>query len=177
MTSLLFRNRFRVPSARLQGWDYRRPGIYAVTICVKDRVCCLGDVVADDVAISPFGEIVAEEWLTIPRTHPHVVLDEWIVMPDHLHGILIFQGENRLPSKAGLPAGSLGAVVGQFKKRATKRIRARRRPEFSWQERYFDQILRNQEDLESYRIYIRGNPLRWHPPDPIALGESGPAVP
>jgi REP-associated tyrosine transposase len=60
MAPLLFRNRFRVPSTRLQGWDYRRPGVYAVTICVKGRVCCLGEVVADDVALSPFGVIVAE---------------------------------------------------------------------------------------------------------------------
>jgi putative transposase len=161
MPPLLFRNRYRVPSARLRGWDYRWPGVYAVTICVKGRVCCLGEVVEADVALSRVGVIVAEEWLTIPHTYPQVVLDEWIIMPDHLHGILIFQGEDRPLPKGGLTAGSLGALVGQFKQRATKRIRALRRPEFSWQERYFDQILRDDEDLERYRVYIRENPLRW----------------
>lgn len=164
MAPLLFRNRFRVPSTRLRGWDYRWAGIYAVTICVQGRVCCLGEVVEADVALSPFGVIVAEEWLAIPHTHPQVALDEWIVMPDHVHGILIFQGEDRPVPQDGLPAGSLGAVVGQFKKRATKRIRLRRRPEFSWQDRFFDQILRNNEDLELYRAYIRENPGRWRPP-------------
>lgn len=170
MAPLLFRNRFRVPSARLQGWDYRWPGIYAVTICVKDRVCCLGEIVETDVALSPLGVIAAEEWLEIPRTHPQVVLDEWIIMPDHVHGILILQGEDRPAPKGGLSSGSLGAVVGQFKQRTTKRIRARQRPDFSWQERFFDQILRSDDHLERYRLYIRENPLRWSVEDGIDAG-------
>ena len=165
MPSLLFRNRYRVPSARLRGWDYRWPGAYAVTICVRERVCCLGEVVETDVALSPFGVIVAEEWSAIPRIHPQVALDEWIIMPDHLHGILILQGEPGPSSRKGLTAGSLGAVVGQFKERTTKRIRAQRRPEFAWLERFFDQILRDDDAVERYRVYIRENPLRWRLPD------------
>jgi REP-associated tyrosine transposase len=113
--------------------------------------------------------------MAIPQTYPQVVLDEWIIMPDHVHGILIFQGEERPLPKGGLPSGSLGAVVGQFKKRATKRIRARRQPAFSWQERYFDQILRDEEDLERYRVYIRENPGRWRAPGSEPEdGEGGP---
>ncbi|HWM89793.1 MAG TPA: hypothetical protein VN493_03430 [Thermoanaerobaculia bacterium] len=111
--ALLFRNRFRVPSARLRDWDYRWPGVYAVTICVKGRVCCLGEVVEADVTLSPFGVIVAEEWLAIPQTHPQVALDEWIIMPNHIHGILIFQGDHPPAPVDGLSPGSLGAVVGQ----------------------------------------------------------------
>jgi putative transposase len=122
------------------------------------------------VALSPFGAIVAEEWLAIPRTSPRVILNEWIVMPDHVHGILIFRWEARPLPESSPSAGSLGAVVGQFKKRATKRIRARRQADFSWQERYFDQILRDDEDLERYRAYIRGNPGRWRWPDPRSVG-------
>ncbi len=158
MAPLLFRNRYRVPSARLPGWDYSWPGVYAMTICVQGRDRCLGEVVEDDVVLSPFGVIVAEEWLAIPRMHGHVVLDEWIVMPDHLHGILIFEAP--IP-KDSPPTPSLGVVVGQFKKRVTKRIRMQRRPEFSWQERYYDQILRDEEALDRYRAYVRENPARW----------------
>lgn len=158
MTPLLFRNRYRVPSARLPGWDYSWPGVYAVTICVQGRDRCLGEILGDDVALSPFGAIVAEEWQAIPRMHPQVILDEWIVMPDHLHGILVFEGKERLNARC---AESLGKVVGQFKQRATKGIRARRRPEFAWQDRYFDQILRDDENLQRYRAYIRENPTRW----------------
>ncbi len=138
----MFRNRYRVPSARLRGWDYRWPGVYAVTICVLGRVCCLGEVVGGEMVRSRFGEMAAEEWLRIPEAHPHVVLDDWIVMPDHVHGILIFQSEGGAGPKNGLPAGSLGAVIGQFKQRTKKRIRCRQFPDFTWQERFFDQILR-----------------------------------
>lgn len=158
MEPLLFRNRYRVPSTRLPGWDYSWPGVYAVTICVQGRDRCLGEVVGDDVGLSPYGAIVAEEWLAIPGMHRHVNLDEWIIMPDHLHGILIFEAREGPITQ---PAESLGRVVGQFKQRATKRIRARRHPDFSWQERYFDQILRDEENLNRYRAYIRENPARW----------------
>lgn len=60
MAPLLFKNRYRAPSARLPGWDYSWPGVYAVTICVQGRDCCLGEVVEDEVALSPYGAIVAE---------------------------------------------------------------------------------------------------------------------
>lgn len=162
MGSLLYRNRFRIPSARRLGWDYRWTGVYAVTICVQGRVCCLGEVTERSVSLSPYGQIVEEEWLRIPEIYPHVALDEWIIMPDHLHGILMFEKEEGNPWSPGLlTAGSLGAVAGQFKKRSTKRIRARRYSAFAWQQRFFDQILMDDDALERYRTYIRENPIRW----------------
>jgi len=162
MTHLLYRNRFRVPSARMQGWDYRSPGAYGVTICVQGRSCCLGEIAEEKVVRSPFGEIVEEEWRRIPSVHPHVFLDEWIVMPDHVHGIFFFEAVEEKPiAGKTLVAGSLGAVVGQFKERSTKRIRARRFPSFTWQPRFFDQILRDEEAVERYRVYIRENPRQW----------------
>lgn len=167
MEPLLYRNRFRVPSARLSGWDYRWAGVYAVTVCVRDRVRCLGTIVEADVALSPEGEIVAAEWMRIPVVHPGIDLDDWILMPDHLHGILIFMGARNEPAEPGRwTAGSLGAVVGQFKMRTTKRIRARRHPGFAWQERFYDQILRDDDALNRYRTYIRDNPQRWQAREP-----------
>lgn len=157
-----FRDRFRVPSARRRVWDYRWAGVYAVTVCVHGRVCCLAEVTGDDVAVTRYGEIVGAEWRRIPEVHPHVTLDEWIVMPDHLHGILMFQSPGLdLEGVCPLPAGSLGVVIGQFKMRSTKRIRALRNAGFNWQERFYDQILRDHEAVEQYRPYIRENPLRW----------------
>jgi REP element-mobilizing transposase RayT len=157
-----FRDRFRVPSARRRGWDYRWAGVYAVTVCVHGRICCLGEVVEDDIAVTGYGEIVASEWQRIPEVHPHVTLDEWIIMPDHLHGILIFQSPGPAPEESPpLPAGSLGIMVGQFKMRSTKRIRTLRNAGFNWQERFYDQILCDPNAVEKYRRYIRENPLRW----------------
>lgn len=100
------------------GWDYRWAGVYAVTVCVRDRICCLADIAEGEVARTSLGEIVAEEWRQIPGVHPHVSLDDWVVMPDHLHGILIFTKSSIENPATGsrLLARSLGAVIGQFKK-------------------------------------------------------------
>ena len=163
---LRFKNRYRIPSARLASWDYRWAGVYSVTICTQGRVCWFGEIVAGEVVLSPEGRVVAEEWREIPCTFPHVLLDEWILMPDHLHGILTFQNQppgKPRPENAGrLTAGSLGAVVNQFKSKCTKRIRMDlRRPSFAWQARFHDSIVREPEDLDRLRAYIRANPTRW----------------
>ncbi|HKI02948.1 MAG TPA: transposase [Thermoanaerobaculia bacterium] len=154
---ILFRRRYRIPSARLPGWDYRWAGVYHVTICTQGRMQCLGDVVDGKVSLSPIGKVVAEKWLKIPTYHPQIALDEWIVMPDHMHGILIFQGpmqENE----------SLDIVIGRFKAACTKRIwRHFNRRDFDWQERFYDNILRDLADLERVRAYIRNNPANWKP--------------
>ena len=163
-----FRNRYRIPSARLASWDYRWTGVYHVTICTLGRVCWFGEVREGQMALSREGNVIAQEWRKIPQIGPHVLLDEWIVMPDHLHGILVLQNpptpEPREQEAGGLPAHSLGAVVSPFKSRATKRIRFDlKRRRFAWQERFHDAILRDSADLERVREYIRSNPARWKP--------------
>ncbi len=84
----LFRNRYRVESTRLKGWDYTAAGLYFVTICAKNRECLFGNVVNAEMRLSPIGEIVADEWQQTPRVRPYVELDEWIIMPNHVHGII-----------------------------------------------------------------------------------------
>ncbi|HEX4962999.1 MAG TPA: transposase [Thermoanaerobaculia bacterium] len=148
----LFRNRYRVPSTRLKGWDYRLPGYYYVTICVLDRVQCLGEVVNGESVLSPGGEAVAREWGQIPQRNPQVTLDAWIVMPDHLHGLLLLSGKDSQP---------LGGVIGQFKSKTTKILRSRGQTGFTWQERFHDTILRDLKQLDHIRAYIRDNPRRW----------------
>ncbi|MFY9825374.1 MAG: transposase [Thermoanaerobaculia bacterium] len=150
---LRFKNRYRIPSARLASWDYRWPGVYSVTICTRSRICWFGEVLDGEMALSPEGRVVEEEWTKISRDFPQVALDAWIVMPDHVHGILLFQ--SRLTQ-------SLGAVVGQFKSKTTKRIRMDlRRSDFAWQPRFHDTILREEADVARVRDYIRANPSRW----------------
>jgi len=166
---LRFKNRYRIPSARLACWDYRWAGVYYVTVCTLGRVCWFGEITAGQVTLSREGNVIAQEWRKIPQIGPHVLLDEWVVMPDHLHGILILQNPpmpkpSRDKEASGLPAQSLGAVVSPFKSRATKRIRLDlKRRRFAWQERFHDTILREPADLERVRDYIRTNPARWKP--------------
>jgi REP element-mobilizing transposase RayT len=154
MGNVLYRNRYRVPSTRLSGWDYAR-GVYCVTICTQDRICWLGDVVKGEMILSDLGEIVAEEWEEMARRRPHVDLDAWVVMPNHLHGILFLQ-----PCLDGRPR-PLGEALGHFKGACSDRIWAKGRREFAWQPRFFDQIIRNEETLLKFRRYIQENPLHW----------------
>jgi putative transposase len=164
---LLFRKRFRIPSARHPAWDYRWAGLYSVTICTQGRMRCLGEVVDAKVSLSPVGAVVAEEWLKIPLQQPRITLDEWIIMPDHMHGILILQGKSPDDSQREskhLQSRSLGAVIGQFKSNATKRIWWNlKRRDFGWQPRFHDEIIRNPPHLARLRAYIRDNPRRWQP--------------
>jgi putative transposase len=151
----LFRNRYRIPSARLESWDYRWSGMYFVTICTERRDRCLGEIATGQVSHSPYGEIVAREWQRIPGPHPRVDLDAWIVMPDHVHGILILKPA---PQET---AASLGTILGTFKSKSTKGIRAMGYRDFEWQDRFHDHILKDVEELEQVRTYIRQNPQRW----------------
>jgi putative transposase len=163
---VLFRNRYRISAARLASWDYRWSGVYSVTICTGGRICWFGEIRGEEVSLSPAGEVAAQEWEKIPRGHPRVSLDEWIVMPDHIHGILVSHGNPRDKPRAEKPkhllAQSLGAVIGQLKSNVTKRIWWNlRQADFAWQERFHDVIVRDADHLERLRIYIRENPLRW----------------
>ena len=88
----LFRTKYRIPSTRLRGWDYASAGLYFVTICVKNRVPYLADIVEGTVRLSPIGEIVAEEWQKTAQIRTNVIVDAWVVMPDHLHGIIGITG-------------------------------------------------------------------------------------
>jgi putative transposase len=129
--------------------------MYFVTICTLWRDRCLGEVAGGEASRSPYGEIVAREWQRIPGPHPRVELDGWIVMPDHFHGILILRP---VPEAAATP---LGTILGTFKSKSTKGIRALGHCGFAWQDRFHDHILKTFEELEQARKYIRENPQRW----------------
>lgn len=123
-------------SIRLEAYDYTRSGAYFVTACVQDRVCLFGEVVDGKMELNSFGEVVAEhrEWLE--QQYAHVQLDAWVVMPNHLHGIIVLMDDN--PCRGGFPAFGgelrlrtaptpakrkpLGRLVGAFKTVSTKHI-------------------------------------------------------
>ncbi len=174
----LFKNKYRVESTRLPAWNYSSAGYYYVTICTKDRAHFLGDVRTGDVALTEIGEIVAEEWLKTEIVRPNVKLDEWIIMPNHLHGILLIthqiknvetprrgvstpQHTKTLAASKKWAANTLGSIIGQFKGKCTKRIRAQGFNEFAWQMRFFDRIIRSEEALYKARHYIASNPVNW----------------
>jgi len=140
----------------MKGWDYGGGGAYFVTICARNRTCYFGEIVEGQFSPSPFGEIVAEEWEETSRVRPYVDLDFWVVMPNHFHGILFIH-----PPRFSEASRPLGVIIGQFKGACTRRIEAAGRPDFAWQARFHDHVIRDEESLFNLRKYIQENPLRW----------------
>ena len=96
----LFKHKYRIESTRLRGWDYSAAGYYFVTFCTHHREPCLGQIVDDDVLLSRNGEIVAEEWMKTEQIRSNVRMDEWIIMPNHIHGIIVITH----PVETGCPS-------------------------------------------------------------------------
>ena len=164
-------HRIYVQSTRLRDWDYTSSAWYFVTICTRHRLPVLGQVAGDTVGLSLAGRVVFEEWLRTPAVRPSVSLDEFVVMPNHLHGIIVIENASG-PTQVGethrwerrpqrLLANSLGSIVGQFKSNASKRIWATGFREFAWQPRFYDHIIRSEASLDAIRRYIRDNPMKW----------------
>lgn len=163
------RGGYRVGSARLRGWNYGSSGWYFVTVCTREFYCWLGEVLGGEVRLSEAGEVVADELRNTEKARSDVVLDRYVVMPNHLHAIIVIENKiepRRVPLasvESRLRPGSLGSVVGQFKSVCTKRIRANGLRDFAWQTRYHDHIIRNQTALANIRTYITQNPTNWTP--------------
>ena len=154
--------KLRPRSMRHKYWNYADYGWYFVTICTKDRVCRFCNIDPQGIIeLSPIGKIVSEEWQNTPNIRSYVELDEWIVMPNHLHGIITINRDSKTEHYKRLPSGSLGAVIGRFKSTCTKCIRDAGYNDFFWQRGYYDHIIRNEKDLDRIRLYIHNNPLKW----------------
>jgi putative transposase len=89
----LYKDRYRAETTRLKGWDYDSAGYYFVTICTYERLCLLGDINNGKMRLSPAGEIVSEEWRKTGELRKNVVLDEWVIMPNHVHAIIAITDE------------------------------------------------------------------------------------
>ncbi|MDP6041697.1 MAG: transposase [Candidatus Latescibacteria bacterium] len=158
-----FKHRRR--SIRLDGYGYSQPGAYFVTICTQNRECVLGDVANGELQLTDFGDVVSKWWIEILNHFPQTDLDEWIIMPNHIHGIIVIttnsRGEVSSPSPKSSP--KLGDVIAYFKYQSTKEINSQRgSPGIKfWQRNYYDHIIRNEEDLNRIRDYIYNNPKNW----------------
>lgn len=160
-------------SIRLPGHQYSDNGAYYITIRTFGRSHSLGRIEGTSISRSAEGIIADERWRAIPGHHPGVSIDAWVVMPDHVHGILIIDREEPASpiepdavsddSPRGPAAGSVGAIVGSFKAGVTRRINLlRSTPDATfWQRNYYEHVVRSEADLERIRRYIAENPARW----------------
>ena len=170
-------------SIRLHGYDYRQGGAYFVTVCVARLVrrnSIFGRVEnpSEDeserrMQLNSYGRHAQECWLILPQHFAALELDEFVVMPNHFHGIVVLPAQDETSSAhahrsqfAQAQAGSLGTIIGQWKIRVTQRIQKFRRenglpPVVVWQKNYYERIIRNERELEATRSYILQNPQNW----------------
>ena len=152
-------------SIRLQGYDYTNTGIYFVTICCHQRQHLFGEIDNGEMKINAIGQIVSTLWQKIPQHFPNVELDGFVLMPDHLHGIIIISESKE--------KASLANIIQNFKSISSRKInRINKNYGISiWQRNYYDHIIRNERSLQHMRHYIKNNPLTWaddqlHPCNP-----------
>jgi len=159
-------------SLRLQAYDYRQAGAYFVTLCAHHRACLFGEIADAVLAISADGEAAVAAWEEIPVHFPNVELDAYVLMPNHIHGILVINAvgarhaspqmdEDGFRARHASPL--LGTIVGSYKSAVARRINAQRgTPGASvWQRSYFEHVIRSEASLERIREYIAANPARW----------------
>ena len=182
----IFKNKYRIESARLNGWDYSQPWWYYVTICTKGMKEWFGEVKNGEMVLNNPGKIVEEEWLKTEKIRAKVKLDYYVVMPNHFHGIVIIEGPEHLNKTHKLidvethrrcvsnknkketdhrsvstKTNNLSSIILQFKSVCTKRIRKSGHKSFQWQSRFYDHIIRNEKGLYRIRKYIDENPFKW----------------
>lgn len=172
-----FQNKYRIASARAPWWDYGQDAAYFVTICTKDRKHFFGDVVNGVMKLSHVGIIADLLWNEIKNHANHIGLDEYVVMPNHVHGILILNGNRvetthplSLPPVPEPPTKSrfqnqgkntLSSIVGSYKSAVTRHAH-RLGFEFEWQSRFHDHVIRNEEEYHRIANYISLNPKKWN---------------
>jgi len=166
------RRRNRISSYRLKGYDYGSNSMYSVTINTKNKVNFFGEVIEEKL---PNGKLIAklqeteigrvanEYWQSIPEHFPFVQLDEFVVMPNHIHGVLFFYKpdyDKRQPNKFGPQSQNLGSVIRGFKA-GVKAYATTNNITFQWHPRYYDSVVRSMDHLNNLRVYIRNNPRKW----------------
>ena len=162
-------------SIRLRNYDYSQPRFYFLTICTYKRQSWFGEIKNDRMYLNQIGKIVAEEWLNTPKIRPNFQLDAWVIMPNHLHGIVIInehiletgKGNQDILGARNAPLrqepNSISSFVAGFKSAVTKRINLLRnnRDIPIWQRNYYESIIRDEQSLIAVQEYILNNACKW----------------
>lgn len=197
-----FQNKYRIPSARLQNWDYSNNGAYFITICTKNRRHFFGKIHNGVMQLTEAGKIAYQLWEEIPDHFPFIELGNFVIMPNHVHGILIINqsavemrfiaspnptdiasknstenstensnkketqlvGANQVGGFSGdknpMLHDNISRVIRWFKGRCSFEIK-KNKPDFGWQSRFHDHVIRNSQSFDNIQNYIEQNPLKW----------------
>ncbi len=159
-------------SIRLKDYDYASPGAYFVTVCTHDRECLFGEIVDGQMMLNENGLIVVGEWERASIIREEIEIDSFVVMPNHLHGIVIIKEKDadsnvgasgRTPLLHGPAPKSLGSLITGFKSSVTKRVNILRRTPGAplWQRGFYEHVIRDTDNMNLIREYIITNPARW----------------
>ncbi len=150
---------------RLEAYDYSQPGYYFITVCTRERkqeaLCSIEPAVGaiinrpPRISLTPLGRIVDETIRAIPDHYPGILVDQYIIMPDHVHLILSFRNIGPDGRQIAAPT-PLSKIIQQMKRIASKQAGVP-----LWQKGFYDHVIRNDVDLANVRQYIRNNPLKW----------------
>lgn len=156
-------------SIRLKGYDYSEAGTYFVTVCSWKRDCLFGEISGGVMGLNEYGRIVEDEWRRSSTIRQEINLDEFVIMPNHIHGIVTIysNGDRHVGANGRSPLRmkpkSISSFVAGFKSAVTKQINQIRNTPGTpvWQRNYYEHIIRNEKELEKIREYIQNNPLKW----------------
>ena len=171
MSLLMFPNRKNI---RLKGYDYSADGYYYITICTKEKKHLFGRIVDKKLFLNDIGKMVEAEIKKIPDYFEFAQLDEYVVMPNHLHFIIILDKSNLVDTSLLIPqknlnfskfanpnSKSVSFIIQQLKASVKRWCNKNNHEQFQWQNRFFDRIVRNEEELCTYREYIKDNVINW----------------
>jgi REP element-mobilizing transposase RayT len=156
-------------SIRLRDYDYSQAGAYFVTICTRNGECLFGKIAGGEMIVNNIGNIVRDEWLRSVDLRKEIDLDGWVMMPNHIHAIVVITdlGRGDRPvaptTRPGPRPRSLSSLIAGFKSAVTARVNeSRGTPGVPvWQRNYYEHVIRNDADLARIRDYVAANPTRW----------------
>lgn len=169
-------------SIRLKDYDYAQAGAYFITICTYNKESIFGNVINGEMMSNEYGQVVEREWLKTTQIRTDIELDEFVIMPNHMHGIFVIIESHEGTGAHGcaplhiqplqtqhvyVPTQrkprSLSSFLAGFKSAVTKQINELRGTPYAplWQRNYYEHVIRNEDDLSEIRKYIVNNPLKW----------------
>ena len=154
----------RRKSTRLKGYDYAQSGAYFVTLVSRNRLPLFGRISEGELLLNDTGKSIADAWEWLAKRYPHVNLDEYVVMPNHFHGIIVLTNDGQIGGHSNhIKKKPLGRLVAAFKTVTTKQINILQNTagQPMWQRNFYEHVIRDEAELDRVRKYIADNPLNW----------------
>ena len=157
---------------RLKDYDYSRDGLYFVTSCVQDMVCWFGKIINNKMVLNDYGKIAEQQWYWLAQQYPYVVLHSFVVMPNHMHGIIEIAttASSVSQEQPAIKIKSISELMGAYKTTSSKQIhllsvsdtsRCLGKIPFKWQRSFHDHIIRDELSYFNISYYIENNPANW----------------